>query len=144
MILGQGKSLFHDTAVCGFGLDVRAVKLSDQCLVEGFVNRVKDPLIRVADSCHKALVRLAVDIQGAGLTVLIGPPPAGSVERRRRFSHLGPFDDGMAVAPSSVDCGKQNIDLMLQNAAIPNSFGAQVCRPLYWISGISVILPLSK
>ena len=75
MVLEQGKSLFHDTAVCGFGLDVRAVKLSDLCLVEGFVNRVKDPLIRIADSCHKALVRLAVDIEEAWLAAVVGPPP---------------------------------------------------------------------
>ena len=49
MLLQQGEALFHNTAICGFSLDVRTVKLGDLSFVEGLANRVKDPLIRVAN-----------------------------------------------------------------------------------------------
>ena len=142
--LQQVGSSFHDTAECSFGLDVRAVKLGIRPFVEGFANRLKDPLIRALDRFHKALVRLAVDIEGAGLAVVIGPPPVGSVERRRRFSALGPFDGGMAVTPSLEGCGKQNIDLMFRDATALSLSALKPEARVYWISGISAILPLSR
>lgn len=51
------------------------MKLSDRRFVEGFANRIKDPLIRVPDRCHKSLVRLAVDVENARLAAVAGPPP---------------------------------------------------------------------
>ena len=99
VILEQGISLFHDTAACGFGLDVRAVKLSDRCLVEGSVNRAKDPLIRVADSCQKALVRLAVDIEKAWLAAALGPPPMRLIVEHSAERHA----DEVGVSSDSAE-----------------------------------------
>ena len=55
------------------------MKLGDRCLVEGFANRLKDPLVRVSDGVHQTLIRLAVDIEETPLAAVVDAPPMGPI-----------------------------------------------------------------